>query len=379
MLFAVSLLVFLAVINAPATQEHKKYYKLFARESASLVALRKRFRQLAREFHPDKVPAGANRADAERKFGLIKTAYDKLVAKVERGSKLNARDLRTAAERSRVLEELRKARKRLFEEDEYDTDNDESEEGEEFEEDFNFEEAPNRPEPSRAPKPQKAPESDRAHLKREEGRIWEEKQADLRRDMHRSRLLEKVFIMCLSTATVLGILIAYYCISLRDEVEETIRKKKLENSESANVKLDEVESIKEVSVPRVGLITQSKPLIVEREKFISHSDSIPEILISGESNSRNFHLDEPIVQEREEWQVEELSNQDVPVLKTRIIRKKIVAKKATKRRTKSPRKKRARRETINDMEEQAPLSNEEEEEEEKKQKKKQRPNKPTDE
>jgi hypothetical protein len=166
-------------------KDHRAFYRFFDL-SASPTHLRRRFRQLALEFHPDKVQGGpAEKEAAKRKFLLLSTAFHKLLAR--------SRDDDPEEEsRERDLRAARDARERKLRDDAQKRDAERYEKERLFEQQRRMQEEQRRREDLR--------------------RMLQVKQFEI------SILLERGFVFVASVLTVMGFLVAYYCFSLRDEV-----------------------------------------------------------------------------------------------------------------------------------------------------------------
>ena len=99
------LLLACLVVAMPGDKgEHRRFYRLFG-STDSVPQLRRQFRQLALQYHPDKaVRAGKDQKTAEKDFALLTTAYERLVKKVERRAHTTERDREYQRERSRVTD-----------------------------------------------------------------------------------------------------------------------------------------------------------------------------------------------------------------------------------------------------------------------------------
>ena len=200
------LLLWLATSAGDSSKEYRAFYKFFEAGSPP-SRLRRRFRQLALEFHPDHQKAGTDKEAAQRKFLLLTTAFEKLLARSraeDPGEEARARATRMAAE-ERLKEEARRKQQERAQD---------------------------------AERQRRAAE--RARQEEEEARALEREMLAL--DEERagmSRLLEKLFLLMLSVATVLGIGLAYYFFALRDEAVLDERRRTLEAATSVGAEAEE--------------------------------------------------------------------------------------------------------------------------------------------
>ncbi len=203
------MLLFLAaagMVVATESKEYRAFYRYFDRE-ASPSLLRRRFRQLALEFHPDHQKAGVDKAAAQRKYLLLTTAYEKLLARSREADP--GEEARSRRERAAAMARLKDEAQRKAGDEERLT------------------KAANA-ERERQHRAAEAERERRLWREREERETRELEQAMLRMEEDRmrvSKLLEVLFVMLLSAVTVLGIVVSYYCFALRPDVLEIDRQR----------------------------------------------------------------------------------------------------------------------------------------------------------
>ncbi len=192
MLVVCVVLLCVAACAADSSKEYRAFYRYFDQE-APPSRLRRRFRQLALEFHPDHQKPGTDKAAAQRKFLLLTTAYEKLLARSRRedpDEEARARATRAAAEERQRAEARRKSEERARE----------------------TARRRREAEEAAAEAAQRAREEEARREMEEERRELEEERVTM------SRMLELLFVAALSAATVLGVGVSYYFFALRDEV-----------------------------------------------------------------------------------------------------------------------------------------------------------------
>jgi hypothetical protein len=182
------MLLWLVATGADSSKEYRDYYKFFEPGSPP-SRLRRRFRQLALDFHPDHQRAGTDKAAAQRKYLLLTTAFEKLLARSR--SEDPHEEARTRATRASAEERLRADARRKSEERARETEM--------------------RQRAAEASAKKAREEEEKREMEREMLALDEERAA-------MSRMLEFLFLVMLSVATVLGVGVSYYFFALRDEV-----------------------------------------------------------------------------------------------------------------------------------------------------------------
>ncbi len=224
-----------------SSNEYRKYYRFFDL-SASPTKLRRRFRQLALEFHPDKVAAGgteAEKAAAKRKFLLLSTAFNKLLARSRnenpgeesRQARKSRQSAKEKGQEERRAKELRdyKEKVRLLQEQWIREAEDQTRYRDDaYEEEYYREEQRRKREFARR---EEAARHEEAMIRLKEQMQLEEQEMRRHREQVRRReallrkleeerlreneLVEYLFKLAVGVVTVMGALISYFCFALR--------------------------------------------------------------------------------------------------------------------------------------------------------------------
>lgn len=243
--------LFCCVAAIAEEKDYRAYYRLFDR-SGSPTKLRRQFRELALAYHPDKVKGTeADKAAAKKKFLLLSTAYNKLLARArsagdgaehhafkegERQRRVKEMEKLQQARRAKELRDYKEKLDRMLR-NEWRWNDDDDDDDEQLD-DLLMQRAAKMEEMRKANEEasrRRAAERERIRLRDDMiRRKLEEEQ------LQESKVLEYLFTLCVSVGTVMGVLVSYYCFALREEVlvetSKVVGKKVVDDRPSTSVR-----------------------------------------------------------------------------------------------------------------------------------------------